>query len=863
MEKNWKLSRALHVSKLQLGFLATLIIAGSFIAVLFGFFKVQLGYQGHSTFINSTLVNRPVDVDNNGETELIAYTNRERKIDLEDNRSYGFTDQNGIVVFGATNGVPLWSFSVNRSRFVVNMFEYITEGNYSDSVAPIAFAQFAEVQDQETISFNHSDEITYRRNETGKYQTYLLDLSNTTAPVFRNLTALLPGRVEAFMHLPYNPVDSMPDFLVLRSNATLEMKWQANVTYMLHAFFANGTLAWISGDHDPASPLYPFDDFTYEWFSATMLNRSHAVIKTPTGGLAAFSIIDKTVAWKVASFSSVMIDNVLSTGIDYTGDGAKDIAIKYFNGTSHGMAIRMIDGSNGSLIDSIAVIELRNDTRIAEVRNKDRFNLGQNSMILAWSQNLSELTAYEFVQSGIASLFSTDLAQLGGENFREPNTNDVFFFGDHVYYPQAFSLSGRGVICVFDLQDGTIQGPYQDYGESQAFGEISPSWTGMEIAGVSGRDEIYRIIVLESRNSLFALTPTNTIVFITSIIVATCAAILMIRVQSRRKKLILEEKNAGVARDDAMERSIKSIRGASITPLVVLIVASTFFIWFIFVQNTDTMINDSADFVAIRAAYFMIVLMFSSLPLIGILYNHFSPWSAMFYVKVQNFVFSKLKGDKFDYRLLVLDMSHGKRYSVSSLVSRSLFPMLVSLTVGFYMFQMFGTHSVASATGEISLPWLGEFEIIAGTSFIVTYIVLLFLIPGAWLLDDAGIVYFNQAKDYLASGDISKISDWLLSMLKGVFGFTALLNYYSMFSTLNLSTAGNMDDPLASILLVVFIIIILVILSPILYGLMAMFFGNASLASDLGYNKRLLLEKLAKRGIDTTPRRIQDIFAPR
>ncbi|NMC05127.1 MAG: hypothetical protein GYA24_07950, partial [Candidatus Lokiarchaeota archaeon] len=90
--------------------------------------------------------------------------------------------------------------------------------------------------------------------------------------------------------------------------------------------------------------------------------------------------------------------------------------------------------------------------------------------------------------------------------------------------------------------------------------------------------------------------------------------------------------------------------------------------------------------------------------------------------------------------------------------------------------------------------------------------------------------------------------------------FTALLNYYQLFAGTDLASLVNMDDPVQAFFLVVFVFVIIIIASPILYGLIAMFWANASMIDDLEYNRERLYAAMRDAGIDVTPRRLKDFF---
>ncbi|MHA1849081.1 MAG: hypothetical protein ACTSXU_15665 [Promethearchaeota archaeon] len=310
------------------------------------------------------------------------------------------------------------------------------------------------------------------------------------------------------------------------------------------------------------------------------------------------------------------------------------------------------------------------------------------------------------------------------------------------------------------------------------------------------------------------------------------------------------------------KNTTKGLRSISFIMLTIILFATILFITYVIILNTNITIYNSGDFIGIRNAYITITITIASVPLISVLYDMYAPSSAMLYVKIQQFFYNTFYKKKKDYKILILDMNHyAEKFSPVLVLTRSLFPIFISLTLGLTIFQSFSTQQIqTTGSDQMNILWLAEFEFFGGIVFILSYFFLIFIAPGAWLLDDAGVVYFEEPKDLHHPGDIDKISDWLQKFLKGIFGFTALLNYYRLFANFNiLAMAQNESNPIMGFFQI-FMIIILVILSPILYGMLVMFTSNADMIDDIEYNSQRLYNKLKKAGHDITPRRLRTIF---
>jgi len=388
------------------------------------------------------------------------------------------------------------------------------------------------------------------------------------------------------------------------------------------------------------------------------------------------------------------------------------------------------------------------------------------------------------------------------------------------------------------------------------------------LLGVNLERGYYVWPILAKAKAMFELDSTNAILFYSAIIVGVVSGLLLIKARlahsrlSRTEEAIQPELAARKREVTTTLQTTRPLRGLSLVMLLVMLAAAIVFVTFIVVIGVGDNYYNSENYYAIRNSYITISITFVSLPIIAIMYNHLSPRSAMLYIKIQRFFF-RLQKKRKEYRIVVLDLSdYGKKHSVALVMSRSLFPLLVSLTLGLTIFGAFASEmtGLSGTTGSMNMVWLAEFELYGGLTFIASYLLMIFISPGGWLLDDCGVVYFEQPKEVIHPGDISKISDWLTGWLKGFFGISALLSYYQLFAGTDFLALVDMEDPLMGMLLLVFIFMIMLVFTPILYGLTAMFSANASMIDDLEFNRKQLFAMLQKAGIDVTPRRLKDFF---
>jgi len=407
-------------------------------------------------------------------------------------------------------------------------------------------------------------------------------------------------------------------------------------------------------------------------------------------------------------------------------------------------------------------------------------------------------------------------------------------------------------------------------------GDFTTRYDGIHRASYNYYDMEYSYMILGSTRAYYKTNSINEIVYYASYIILTLGTVFVILSKRKMEQLKDQQRSLEAKELDAinneqvgteMKKGKKTKVGSEVGFMkrfafiifIVMLSAVVMFIYFIFGSNMNS-IYDSIETNAIRSAFITIALMFSSLPFISILYNQFATQSAIIYIKIQSFFYKVLMKGRKNYKVVVLKMNYAKGCSSVTILSRSLMPILISLTVGLWIYQAFSSELFLTSEGALNMSFIGDFETYAGIAFILIYIGLMFIIPGGWLLDDCGVVYFDEPVKDHHPGDISKISSWLLNWLKGLFGITAFLNYYMLFKNFSFNIGGVVNDVLGAVFMLIFVIGIMLIASPILYGLLTMLLSNSSMIQDLEYNKRTLFDKMQKQGLDTTAYVLRDVF---
>ncbi|MBN2152527.1 MAG: PQQ-binding-like beta-propeller repeat protein [Candidatus Lokiarchaeota archaeon] len=863
----------IHRIKVKTAVSASLLIGAVFIVIFMGFFKVDLGMDDQSyTYYQNLPV--PVPARGGEPYRVVAYTTRMESIYNEGNVQ-GTTNLASVVRFDMDTGKQAWNFSAPGPSMNVAYVENANEWYGGSDPDPVLLVQFASVAAEETsILIEYSDgptKIESFRNETGSYRTFTWNLD---APTIEGSTTDITGtvgngsRAVGIIRLPYNATDTAADYVLVTTNRTwqddhLEIELQAGeeVLFSLHAMRADGTLAWTTDTKSNGSPIEDLNATDWRHVHGFAVNYTHFVIQRPDQSIAVASIETGARAWNASS-----IAGLIEAPHDHStpADGVPDILC-----VEQGGNVTCLDGTNGSTVTGFAETHLV-DANVQSLRAASRFGYPHDLvLVVAHATELVQLFRHD--AAGFAMVWEASIA--GYEVYQ---SDDIWqnFYDYEGRAIQSINLGQSGgtgsFICrYYDVETGDTIADLVQRQEGSIVGDFFARWQGLEVLGVESGHGYYVYLVLGGTKRMYELDPVNLAVLAAAAVIAIVSALALVKLRRRQARLSLKEEEMQTIQV-ANERSItttrqttRPLRSLSMAMLLVILASTVMFVTMIVVVGVGDMYYEGQNYYAVRNGYITIALTLVSLPVISVLYNYASPGSAMFQIKVQRFFYKVLFRGRKEHKVLVLDMSdYAKKFSITMIIGRSMFPLLVSLTLGLTVFGALATDTsgLSGTTGSINLIWISEFELYAGLAFIGAYVLMAFISPGGWLLDDSGVVYFEQPVDAHHPGDISKISDWFTGWLKGFFGFTALLNYYTLFAGTDLTKLVNMSDPISALLLAVFVFGIMIIASPIIYGLIAMFSANASMIDDLEYNRERLYAALKKSGVDVTPRRLKDFF---
>ncbi|MCP4763192.1 MAG: hypothetical protein GY870_15575 [archaeon] len=231
-------------------------------------------------------------------------------------------------------------------------------------------------------------------------------------------------------------------------------------------------------------------------------------------------------------------------------------------------------------------------------------------------------------------------------------------------------------------------------------------------------------------------------------------------------------------------------------------------------------------------------------------------------------------------------MVENQRVSPNNKIKRALLPLVISMTFGIFIYQGLGPNGILFALfGPNTVNWIdhplthpgtlgvmtaamsspnelyfeiGYFARYCISPMIITFILLSLLIPGAWLLDDAGVCFYEKPLADRMVSDVERVSKWTLSKTTGLFGFTGGVSFFSLFLPMLL----NLDDLIyylgilsegENVIFGIYVLLLALIVFPILAGILLMYGAMLRMEEDLDKNRSKLYKRLKKNEIDTDP----------
>ncbi|MHA1339188.1 MAG: hypothetical protein ACTSRZ_03895 [Promethearchaeota archaeon] len=339
-------------------------------------------------------------------------------------------------------------------------------------------------------------------------------------------------------------------------------------------------------------------------------------------------------------------------------------------------------------------------------------------------------------------------------------------------------------------------------------------------------------------------------------------------------------------------RGSQTLLISTIIALITMVLIEYFFAFSVrlSIGYTDIAISSEGSLI-----WFIIIYpsIFAMMAIIPDLYSVSAPFFAeKVFINSQKSLYKILtRGGKKDYKVIVINFEEKIKINPFTRLSRLMLPLLMSITIGLSIYQQLSAtgslYSLLESAGILNYPltnpdvlgiwtenmtspndiWveMGKFALYCVLPIIITYLLITVIVPPSWLLDDAGVLYYEKAKKYRELSDVDSIGKWMLSFISGIFGFTAITSFFSLFIPM-FNQLGNLMGNLAilaegiSPIFSLIVIILALVVYPFLFGVLLIISAHRKMEHNYFKNAKKLYIRLEKKGISTTPKEISAIL---
>jgi hypothetical protein len=323
--------------------------------------------------------------------------------------------------------------------------------------------------------------------------------------------------------------------------------------------------------------------------------------------------------------------------------------------------------------------------------------------------------------------------------------------------------------------------------------------------------------------------------------------------------IILRGKRLDYKRGNIKEHKLT----VAVNVLAIALITMTFLLFLILMNIfNNTLITGTNNTNIVIVFLVVIITWYGTLPLTAALYNRFAPQFAYIFIKLRDLFFKISRG--YRNEILVLDMGERKDTGLVIQLKRLILPLLLSISVGFYSYDVLSEF----------LGYPKTFETFGGTEFfnfmmgymlccvlpmILSFVLFSFFISGNFLLDDAGIVYYREHTKYRQPADIEPVSIWAQSIVKGIAGLSAILTFSTFLTTVDFSGFFGEGEPF---MIVFGVLIIFVFFAgiPFLTAFSYVLLAGEVMEMCVDSNIQKLYDKMEKGGYNTEPRDATNIY---
>jgi len=569
----------------------------------------------------------------------------------------------------------------------------------------------------------------------------------------------------------------------------------------------------------------------------------------------------------VDNFSEIIFENGTVGGeVDnycITDDLGNDGISEFFliKGTGE---ILLINGSNGELLNNHSYISGYDLEGIIPIRN----TAGEltNDYLLSWHLSVGDGVEYNIIENCIINttynksnwIFTTDTNAISLESD---------FTGDG--YPEiVFAIEEPSTFTPIPTMDVRVvngRNPTQIISQLKIQNQIDKFHLFSDIDGDLRKDIYYTSYTehgaLSSRTPIgIWLSPTYIFfslpIFILLVCVCAYASYRFIRAFIRKEFEMKIKENV---------KRFKITVAVNIATIATMIFMFLFFLFGMNVFNTTLLLYDPLGSM-MMTSIIVFITWFTLLPIVGAIFNKSSSRFSYYFIKLRDRLFKLSK--KIDHDILVIEVDPKKGIGIVEVVKRAILPMLLSLTVGFLIYNYIGPlfgikQNFTTLGGSEFYEFIGGYMLYAILPMTLTFVLSSFFISSGWLLDDAGVVYYHKYREEHIPGDVERMSVWQQGWIKGLAGFSSLITFYLFASGINLTsmltnTGGNVAFNILG-----FITTSLIFYGfPFITGFCYMFFAVTMMEVSIDENRDKLYGMMEKGGYDVTPKNLEMMLYP-
>jgi len=830
---------------------ASLIVFGSLGLVFVTQMELQPGWvweevSGENSMEMSVL--EADDLNKDGFLDVIAYADVNRQDrdnigDPNDIPNYG-----NIYALDGLSGSKIWEKICNNP--VKRVFEVmdVNEDGYKDYFADIASVgpdwMPPEGNDNpmpEIILNDYSNILIHGNNGT--------DIPIATGD-HRSFTNFF---IHDLVHLD-GLDDNRPDLIFLecesKTNATYE--YFCNIS----SYFVNGTkfdsiyigFSWISEQGViPAIHLFPYGSEEHLLFinqnKIMLLNTSVSNFLDPIYNETVMgNTIDFTLSEDLNGDSIPEIFLITDEGNVSLVSGIDGGLIKTFN-VAGGFRNFEIDTLSSNEIDMEALIMIKGEIYYENTSMKEN----QISFYLITETTEDIIRVYNDIAEGNDEL--QDIFVLGADLNGDSINEIILYERFSPWYSPTSEVRRFSIISLPENEVLSVINTDQGADRIVPFQDLNGDGNGDFI--LASNDRI--VALASSKPIALWLSPHFTLGFPLFIILVAllCIGIFLV---------ILKSKRVSYSRKKIKEHKLT----VAVNIAAIALISVTFLLFMIQLNIFNNTLIPNQNMTNIVISFLVVIITwYGTLPLTAALYNRFAPRFAYTFVKLRSLFFKISKSYNTD--ILVLDMKDRKEIGTIIQLKRTVLPLMLSIAIGFYAY--------GALTPILGYPQ--NFEIFGSTEFfqfmngymlccifpmILTFIVFSFFISGNFLLDDAGVVYFRQSKKFRQPGDIEPISIWAQSMVKGMAGISAIITLVGFLTTVDFSGFFTDSENPTGMIFGVLIIVVLFAGIPFLTAFSYILLTGEVMEFSMDFNTQKLYSLMEKKGYDTTPKDITNIY---